>query len=50
VTGVPASALPTEIPIEAALPRTVNAQQVITVNLPGGPVTVMIRKLRDFPN
>src|SRR4051812_39736095 len=48
VTGV--SALPHGFPINASLSRRVRQQEKIFLNIPGGQISVVITKLRDFPD
>jgi hypothetical protein len=49
VTGVPAQSGPLIFNIVASLPRQLNVHHPATITVPGGNVTVVFHKLRDFP-
>lgn len=49
VLGVPPQPYAYKVPIQASIPRGV-AQNQFTINTPYGSATVLMRKIRDFPN
>jgi len=50
VTGLPSAVLPSEVTVKASLPRDVNAKLPASIDIPGGKISIVFHKLRDFPD